>query len=163
LNNKTRENIEYEISQINKLLDDSKPLFDLCKLKEPDFIEIIAAGAIIHSFYNGVEGIILLIDKANGENIPNNSKWHVSIFERAFEATEKRQIIFNKNYKEKLKDFLSFRHFFRHAYSHNVKWDKLKPLFYDVNNIWKEITKDINEHIKNTFQDDDSYRLNIIE
>ena len=151
LNKKTKENVEHEIFQINKLFDDSKPLFDLLKLKEPDFVETIASGAIIHSFYNGIEGIILLIDKGNGENIPSNTKWHIDIFERAFESTEKRPAILKNENRENLKDYLSFRHFFRHAYSYNIKWDKLKPLFNNANNIWEEIKNDINEHIKNTF------------
>ena len=162
MNKIIKENIEYEISQIDKLFNDTKPLFDLCKLKEPDFIEIIASGAIIHSFYNGVEGIILLIDKGNGENIINNTKWHIDLFERAFEFTEKRPAIFKKEYKEDLKDYLSFRHFFRHAYSYNIKWDKLKPLLNNVNNIWEIIKNDINNHIKNTLQDDDCYKINNI-
>jgi homoserine dehydrogenase len=36
--------IEHEISRIQKSLDAIKPLFDLCKLKEPDIIEVVTAG-----------------------------------------------------------------------------------------------------------------------
>jgi hypothetical protein len=43
LDNSTKEKIEHEISRIEKLLADAKPLLDLCKLREPDFIEITAA------------------------------------------------------------------------------------------------------------------------
>jgi len=41
LDNFLKEKIEYEIARINKLFDSGKPLLDLCKIKEPDFIEAL--------------------------------------------------------------------------------------------------------------------------
>ena len=35
--------VEHEISRIDKSLEDMKPLLDLCKIKEPDIIEMTAA------------------------------------------------------------------------------------------------------------------------
>jgi len=53
--------IEYEISRIDNLLNDVSPLLDLCRIKgQPDIIEITAAAQVLHSFYNGVESIIVL-------------------------------------------------------------------------------------------------------
>jgi hypothetical protein len=40
LDNGLKVKVLFEISQIDKLIGDSKPLFDLCKLRTPDFIEI---------------------------------------------------------------------------------------------------------------------------
>ena len=40
MDSKLTAKILFEISQIDKLLDSSKPLLDLCKLKSPDFIEM---------------------------------------------------------------------------------------------------------------------------
>jgi hypothetical protein len=70
LDNNIKEKIEYEISRIKKLIGDAKPLFDLCKLKEPDFIEITASAQILHSFYNGVESVVILFLKSINEKIP---------------------------------------------------------------------------------------------
>ena len=55
--------INYEISQIDELIGKSEVLFSLVKNKEPDFIEITAIGGILHSFYNGIENIFVLIGK----------------------------------------------------------------------------------------------------
>ena len=52
-----------EISRIDKSLDSVKPLLDLCKMNEPGIIEITAAAQVLHSFYNGVESIIVLFFK----------------------------------------------------------------------------------------------------
>lgn len=71
--------IEHEISRIDRLLNDAKPLLDLCKLKEPDFIEITATAQILHSFYNGVESVVMLILKDANEKLPNDGRWHKTL------------------------------------------------------------------------------------
>jgi hypothetical protein len=59
LDEKLKAKLLFEISQIDKLLDGCKPLFDLCKIKEPDFIELSAAAMLLHSFYNGIENMLV--------------------------------------------------------------------------------------------------------
>jgi hypothetical protein len=54
--------IEFEISQIDKLLDETMPLLKLAQNKIPDMIETAALGLSLHSFYNGIENIIDLFD-----------------------------------------------------------------------------------------------------
>ena len=143
-----REKIEHEISRINGLFTNGKPLLDLCRIKEPDFIEASAAGSFLQSFYNGIESVIILIFKGIGDNIPNDLQWHKKLFEKAFESTENRPILFRKEYKEQLVGYLSFRHFFRHSYGFEIDWRRLKPLINEVEEIWKVLKKDINEYIK---------------
>jgi len=63
LDNGLKAKLLFEISQIDKLLNDSKPLFDLYTLKTPDFIEMSASAMVLHSFYNGIENILILIFK----------------------------------------------------------------------------------------------------
>jgi hypothetical protein len=91
LDNNVREKIEYEISRIEKLLNDAKPLLDLCKLKEPDFIEITATAQILHSFYNGVESVIILFLKSINEKVSNDARWHKTLFEIMFGINSKKQ------------------------------------------------------------------------
>jgi hypothetical protein len=76
--------IEHEISRIDKSLDSVKPLLDLCRIKEPDIIEMTATAQVLHSFYNGVESVILLIFKNMNEILPNDIKWHKTLFEMSF-------------------------------------------------------------------------------
>ena len=63
MDNTLKTKLLFEISQIDKLLNDSKPLLDLYKIKTPDFIEMSAGAMTLHSFYNGVENILTLIFK----------------------------------------------------------------------------------------------------
>ena len=80
--------ITFEISQIEKSLDSGKPLFDLCKIKAPDFIEMSAVALLLHSFYNGLENILVLIFKHYNKSLPNGIKWHTELLERAFISSE---------------------------------------------------------------------------
>jgi len=41
LDNNINAKITFEISQIDKLISEAEPLLKLCKLKEPDFIELL--------------------------------------------------------------------------------------------------------------------------
>ena len=143
------EKIQHEIFRINKLFDSGKPLLDLCKIKEPDFIESSAAGSFLQSFYNGIESIILVIFKAIKENIPNDFHWHKKLFENAFETNDKRTALFNESYKDQFAEYLSFRHYFRHSYGYEIEWKRLKPLIFGVESLWKLIEEDIKLFIEN--------------
>jgi len=149
LDNATAQKILFEIEQIDELIHESSPLFDLCKIKEPDFVERCGIAMILHSFYNGIENILLLIIKNKDLNLPNGIKWHKELFAKAFEATENRSEIFRGDLKESLNDYLQFRHFVRHSYGFQLKWEKMKNMLFGIDIMWKNIKDDINMFIKN--------------
>jgi hypothetical protein len=141
--------IKHEISRIDKLLGDVKPLLDLCKIKEPDIIEITAAAQVLHSFYNGMESILILFLKYKNEKIPNDIKWHKTLFEMAFETNSQKIKIINDEIKKKLEKYLLFRHFIRHSYSSELDWDEMGPLINEIDTIWKIVKNDFEEFIEN--------------
>ena len=55
--------INYEISQIDKLFDKSQLLIEKSLLQTPDYVKLTALGSILHSYYNGIESIFLIISK----------------------------------------------------------------------------------------------------
>jgi hypothetical protein len=139
--------IEHEISRINKLITEAKPLLDLCKIKEPDFIEITAAAQIFHSFYNGVESVIIIFFKNLGEKLPNDIHWHKTLFEMAFGNNSKSIKIFNGDKKETLEEYLSYRHFIRHSYSSELKWNEMSLLVKELDEIWLKVRSDFENFI----------------
>ncbi len=52
---------------------------------------------------------------------------------------ENRAEIINEELYLKLREYATFRHFYRHAYSFQLNWEKMKPLVKDIHSIWKEI------------------------
>jgi hypothetical protein len=141
--------IEHEIFRIEKLITEAKPLLDLCKIREPDFIEITAAAQILHSFYNGVESVIIIFFKSLDEKLPNDTHWHKTLFEMAFGNNSKNVKIFDDDKKEKLVEYLSYRHFIRHSYSSELKWNEMAPLVNELDEIWKKVKIDFSNFISN--------------
>lgn len=85
--------------------------------------ELAAIATFIHNSYNGLENIlkrVLLSKQIETKDAPT---WHKDLLKAALDAG----IIQNDLY-ETLSNYLSFRHFFIHAYSFNICWDELRPL-----------------------------------
>jgi hypothetical protein len=149
LDNNVREKIEHEISRIEKLLKDAKPLLDLCKIKNPDFVEITATAQILHSFYNGVESVVILILKNINYEIPNDNRWHKTLFEIMFGNNSKKISIFRNDLKKPLEKYMYFRHFIRHSYSSELDWNEMEILIKNLEEIWTTIKTDFELFIKN--------------
>jgi hypothetical protein len=149
LDNNAREKIEHEISRIDKLLNDAKPLLDLCKLKEPDFVEITATAQILHSFYNGVESVVILFLKNVHEKVPNDNRWHKTLFEIMFGQNSKNITVLRSDIKEQMEKYMYFRHFIRHSYSSELEWSEMETLVKNLEEMWKIIKIDFELFIKN--------------
>lgn len=46
-----------------------------------------------------------------------------------------------------IKEYATFRHFYRHAYSFQLNWEKMKPLTYNVHSIWKEVKESLEKKL----------------
>jgi len=141
--------IEHEISRIEKQITDAKPLLDLCKIKMPDFIEITATAQILHSFYNGVESVIILIFKSCGVALPNDIRWHKTLFEMTFGNNSKNIKIITDDIKNKMQDYLTYRHFIRHSYSSELNWKEMELLVKELEETWSVIKLNFEMFINN--------------
>lgn len=135
--------ILYEISEIDELLSKSSVLFQKCMVQEPDYIELSAVGSTIHSFYNGLENIFLVIQKNIDKKSSSKERWHSELLLSMFEENENRKSVLSLTFKDTLTDYMGFRHFFRHAYGYHLRWDLAKPLFENMQEIWNNVKKDI--------------------
>ena len=149
MDNSIKEKIDFEISRIDKLINDAKPLLDLCKLKTPDFVEITATAQILHSFYNGVESVAILFVKNMQEKLPNDSRWHKTLFETIFGQNSRKTSILRNDIKAQLEKYMYFRHFIRHSYSSELKWNEMEKLVKELEQIWETIKTDFDLFIKN--------------
>jgi hypothetical protein len=148
LDDRAKIKIEHEISRIEKSLADVKPLLDLCKIRDPDIIETTAAAQVLHSFYNGVESVIALLFKYFNEKLPNDLRWHKTLFEMAFGSNSRKVNIIRGDIKKKLENYLLFRHFIRHSYSSELDWQEMAPLVKEIDDIWEIIKTDFELFIK---------------
>ncbi|MDR1453609.1 MAG: hypothetical protein LBJ25_06530 [Candidatus Margulisbacteria bacterium] len=149
MDNKLEAKISAEVIRIDKLLSDSGLLFEICAAREPDFIKLSAAALTLHSFYNGLENIILLIVKNIDDAAEQDLQWHKFLFEQAFKANAKRTMVFRADLKERLEGYLYFRHFIRHSYGSELDWDRLKPLVEEVQKVWDIVKADLDSFKQN--------------
>ena len=148
MDNVIKVKIEHEISLIDEELNVASPLIELCKLKIPDSIEIRAMAQILHSFYNGIEKTLILIFKAIGENLPNDSVWHKTLLNIAFGQNLKGFKIFRDDIRDLLNEYLSLRHFIRHSYSYQLKWERMNNLVNNLEDTWVIVKSDFEKFIE---------------
>lgn len=133
--------ITFEISKIDKLIDKSSVLFSKCNMAEPDFVELNAIGSILHSYYCGLESIFNLIYKSIYAKTLSGNTWHSDLLADMFEKNDKHAQILSDTLFQPLKEYLGFRHVFRHAYGYELNWERLKPLFSNLTDNWTEVKK----------------------
>lgn len=139
----TKTKVNYEISQIDELIDKSQVLLSLVKNKEPDFIEITAIGGILHSFYNGLENIFVLLGKNLGFDFKSSPQWHRNLIDFMFEQPD----FLSSDLRLLLTEYMGFRHFYRHTYGYTIKWEKCSHLFLGITDFWNTLKNSINQYL----------------
>lgn len=121
------EDIRFEFSQVMREAELTRLLIPLFRENRVDELQIRAAASTVHSIYNGIERVFILILKDLKIRIPDGSKWHsellVQMNQRGFISEELHR---------KLRDYQSFRHFFRHSYGFMLDHELLSPLVEDA-------------------------------
>ena len=143
------DDIVSEIEKIENLFKSFLSLIKKVKHKNPNFIELNALAMLLHSFYNGLENIFILIAKKLDEKMPSGERWHIELLEQMANVINKRQqkVLTNKTYEDR-KEYLGFRHFSRHAYSLEINWELMKDLIYRFEEIKNNTINELNLFIE---------------
>ncbi|UCH94594.1 MAG: hypothetical protein JSV88_30600 [Candidatus Aminicenantes bacterium] len=145
--NKAVKEIKFELDEIENLFDLYKEeLFELNR--EPNQVELTALASVLHSFYCGIEKIFLIIAKRIDKNIPCDINWHKTLLYQMVKKKEFRQAVISDKTKEKLSDYLAFRHLYRHSYSSRLKWRELEDLVNSIHHTWEKFRSEIFLFIK---------------
>ena len=150
MDNSCKEKILLEIEKIDSLIEKSSVLLNKCNILEPDFIELNAIGSVLHSFYNGLESIFKLIYKSYNEKSLSSRMWHSELLTEMFKIQENGISLFNKPLLNDLKEYLGFRHVFRHSYGYEMDWNRLAPLFKKMSHVWENVKSCILNFINQT-------------
>lgn len=121
-----RKKIFFEFEQIEKELSVIETVFK-SKNSKLDEIELRAVASSLHSIYNGIEKIIIHIFKAHKIEIPSNEKSHSELLKRAFGNK-----IISFDLEKRLREYMGFRHFYRHAYGFMLDNELMAPLLENV-------------------------------
>jgi uncharacterized protein YutE (UPF0331/DUF86 family) len=124
------ENIDAVVSDLSSVVKNDKTNF-----LTP---ELAAIATFIHNCYNGVENILKRVLSCKQIEFKDTPTWHKDLLKTSMDKG-----IISDNLYGTLSNYLSFRHFFVHAYSFSLKWEELKPLVDDIENTLKIFKKEI--------------------
>jgi hypothetical protein len=147
LHEKSKLKIQFEIEQIDKLIETYSELLEKCGQNEPNKVEIAALGSVLHSFYNGLENIFSVIAKEVDTTLPQGISWHKDLLIQISNKATSRNAVISEASREKLVNYLGFRHFYRHSYSFFLDWNDLRPLVKNLNSVWQEIRESLETFI----------------
>lgn len=143
LDRRTRSHIERELEQIGQLIQDDGDLLAVPDDAEPGLIERTALGAVLQSFYNGVENIFQTVAKRIDQDMPAGADWHRQLWTRMARGTAIRPPLITPATADRLEPYLGFRHIARHAYSFSLDWTKMGDLVHDLASMWEQFRGDI--------------------
>jgi len=137
------EELKEEIKNLERLEGEMKTILSNLG-KEPTFIEIRACASILQDFYSGIEKIFERIALVIDNNLPKGETWHIELLSQMAKPFGNiRPPVISENLFEKLKEYLKFRHLFRHIYGFELKWERIKHLCLEMENVLDELREDI--------------------
>lgn len=110
---------------------------------EKTVIELAAIATFLHNIYNGIENIIKQILISKDIMVPKSDKWHKDLLNKSLSSGIISEELSNKLYK-----YLTFRHFFVHAYGFMLEEKQLGSLANDIPEIWQQFLKEIGHFLK---------------
>lgn len=109
------ENIDAVVSELFSIVTAEKSGYSIA--------ELAAIATFVHNFYNGIENILKRVLSFKQIEMRDTPTWHKDLLK----VSSDKGIISNELYNT-LSNYLSFRHFFVHAYSFTLRWEDLEPL-----------------------------------
>jgi len=111
------------------------------KKSDKSVIELSAIATFIHNFYNGIENIIKQIYKIKHLTFPKSEYWHKELVQKAVSHG-----IISASLAHRLYDYLTFRHYFVHGYSHMLEEVELKKLADNIQDVWNNFITEIEQY-----------------
>lgn len=111
--------------------------------KEKTVIELAAIATFLHNLYNGIENILKQILFAQNIKIPDTPSWHKELLNISSSTG-----IISENLSNELYEYMTFRHFFIHAYGSMLDEEKLEVLTGNIQKVWSQFDLEIKKFLK---------------
>lgn len=146
-----KEDILFETDNLKRLNEEMKlVLKKIIPDTEQDFINVRAAGSVLHDFYCGLEKIFERIAVHIDGSLPEGLNWHKQLLlQMAAPFNSKRPAIISQELADVLKEFMQFRHLFRHIYGFELRWTRFNNLAISMDSVLDQIFIAINHFLDN--------------
>ncbi|MDP2983721.1 MAG: hypothetical protein Q8O92_10380 [Candidatus Latescibacter sp.] len=143
-----RKEIEIQLAELRHFIETYDKLLGNEYKGDPGDIVTIALAAILHSFYTGIEGIFKRIAKRIDETLPKGTDYHARLLEMMSKPSSQRPQVISESLSRTLKQYMDFRHMFRHAYANFLVWDRMEPLVYECKNSFHQFEAELMDFLK---------------
>lgn len=110
---------------------------------EKSVIELAAIGTFLHNIYNGMENILKRIIVAKNVEISKSGTWHKDLLNLSASMG-----VISEKLSDELYEYLTFRHFFVHAYGFMLEEAHLDDLVINIPKIWSQFLLEIDNFLK---------------
>ncbi|ODS31904.1 MAG: hypothetical protein SCARUB_02984 [Candidatus Scalindua rubra] len=106
--------------------------------KERSVIELAATGTFLQNIYNGMENILKQVLRVKDIDVPKSDTWHKDLLNLSVSTG-----IISERLSDKLYEYLTFRHFFVHAYGFMLDEVQLEDLASSIPEVWSQFMEEI--------------------
>ena len=138
-----RDDLSRECSRLQTLVSG---LSDLGQRLDDSADAVDAAALRLHSFYTGVEQMLLLVSRVvNGGTPAQGEGWQRRLLERMAMATDTRPAVLNEATQVELQEYLRFRHLVRnlYLYADELRAEPIQRLIEQLQHTWPKLDADI--------------------
>jgi hypothetical protein len=148
LDNTFARRIEFEISEIDLLLESHPHLLEKGEDRKTSGTETLALAALLHAFYNSIENIFLLIARDLDGKVPEGMHRHRTLLDAMSRETRERRAVVSESVKSSLKAYLGFYKLFRNVSTFDFDKRKLAKLAEDLFLVWESLKIDLRAFVK---------------
>ena len=136
--------VESDLSDLERIVAEINSARDDIGSTLPEFRDKAAFGSFLHSFYNGVENILKRVAEEVDHSVPVGEAWHRALLRHMTNPVEGvRPPVLHGETMNALGPYLGFRHFFRHSYTFEINWSKLRPLVENAESVLRKVKMDL--------------------
>lgn len=129
-----------ERENVEKALDNLKIVM---ARPEKSVIELSAIATFLHNIYSGVENILKQALKIKDIQVPRSTTWHKDLLNFSVSSG-----IISERLSDELYRYMTFRHFFIHAYGFMLEEEQLKDLAENISTVWLQFLLEIEVYFR---------------
>lgn len=136
--------IESNLVDLEHIIAEIEATRDDIGSSAPTHRDKAALGSFLHSLYNGIENALKRLAEEIDRSVPMGEEWHRVLLRRMGRSVKDiRPSVLRSQTIEALEPYLGFRHFFRHSYTFEIDWKKLRPLVENAGTTLRKFRTDL--------------------
>ena len=141
--------IQDELALLQHIQEQVSSAHERFSVTPPDGLELRGVAAVLQDFYNGVENIFKRIAGELNGGLPSGGNWHVQLLrDMTLDLPGLRPAVIRKTTANQLKEYLDFRHVFRHAYGFTLQWEPIKGLLVRFVAAYEPFVADVQQFVR---------------